>query len=114
VDPIQVTFKKKLDIDLKHLTPSTKGKLQDLICKWKAVFSILFLSGDLTLTTLGQTPKVPFVSSTHSVTAVSKTVFDLHIPDTVKTDIGPTWICRGKYVCYLSVRQYDGYIIGCT
>jgi flagellar biosynthesis protein FliP len=29
----------KLDIDLKHLTPSTKGKLQDLICKWKAVFS---------------------------------------------------------------------------
>jgi hypothetical protein len=30
---------KKLDIDLKHFTPSTKGKLQDLICKWKAVFS---------------------------------------------------------------------------
>jgi hypothetical protein len=39
---------------------------------------ILFLPGDLTLTTLGQTPKVPFVSSTHSVTAVSRTVFDLH------------------------------------
>ena len=53
---------------------------------------ILFLSGDLTLTTLGQTPKVPFVSSTHSVTAVSRTVFDLHIHDTVKTDIGPTLI----------------------
>jgi hypothetical protein len=26
------------------------------------------------------------------VTAVSRTVFDLHIPDTVKTDIGPTLI----------------------
>ena len=38
-NPIQVTFKKKLDIDLKHLTPSTRGKLQDLICKWKYVFS---------------------------------------------------------------------------
>ena len=33
---------------------------------------ILFIPGDLTLTTLGQTPKVPFISSTHSVTAVSK------------------------------------------
>jgi hypothetical protein len=53
---------------------------------------ILFLPGDLTLTTLGQTPQVPFVSSTHSVTAVSRTVFDLYIPDTVKTDIGPTLI----------------------
>jgi hypothetical protein len=27
-----------------------------------------------------------------SVTAVSRTTFDLHIPDTVKTDIGPTLI----------------------
>ena len=26
-------------IDLKHLTPSTRAKLQDLICKWKSVLS---------------------------------------------------------------------------
>jgi hypothetical protein len=88
--------------------PIKVGPMTTLAVILNILTGILFLPGDLTLTTLGQTPKVPFVSSTHSVTAVSRTVFDLHIPFTL------SWICIGKYICHLSIRQYDGSIIDCT
>jgi hypothetical protein len=47
---------------------------------------------------------------------------DIITPDeftlSVKVAEGSTftlsWICRGKHICYLSVGQYDGSIIGCT
>jgi hypothetical protein len=40
------------------------------------------------------------------VTAVSRTVFDLHIPDTVKTDIGLTSI--GLLLVDFSVKVAEG------
>jgi hypothetical protein len=77
---------------------------------------ILFLPGDLALTTLGQIPKVPFVSSTHSATAVSRTVFDLHIPDTgsplpylgyVEVSISVTFQSDNMMVLLLVVPETD-------
>jgi hypothetical protein len=47
-------------------------------------------------TDLGKAEKFPLYHQ-HSVTVVSRTVFDLQIPDTVKTDIEPNLI--GLFVC---------------
>jgi hypothetical protein len=72
---------------------------------------ILFLPGDLTLTTLGQTPKVPFVSSTHSVTAVSiKTLDDFTL--SVKVAEGPPLPYLGYVEVSISVTfQSDNMMV---
>ena len=40
--------------------------------------------------------------------------FTLSVKVAEGSPITLSWICRGRYICYLSVRQYDGSIIGCT